>query len=712
MATRMEIRPRALLAGGGAARLAAEVRETRESGFDLIDVTVRNDTGKPLAVEWIELFDLDLGAPKVEVFRQGFHMPSDPSGFTVLEAGQKPPHDSHWRPEGLDAWTFTSHTVAVAAAPGRRARLLLGFVENNDYEGMLHFRTRGKSVRVLGRVRYEGIEIAPGERVKMGRLMKAEHADFTRLVETYADHTARHNRARVPKTTPAGWSDWQFYREHKTEAHVMASVRAMAPLRKAGWPLEHIVLDNGWCENFSEWLDPCRAFPSGMKRLSRTMRRYGFKLGLWLAPYLANDKTRVVREHPDWLALDAKTGKPFHRPNSNVGPCGVIDFTVPEAMDWLRHVVRVMVREWKIGYLKLDGPCVGHYKGAKLHDPKVTTVQMIRRTLELIREECGEDVIVEGEGLYGPSIGMVDVQRTTQDNHPCWYLPGSGHPSMKENLKNDLLSGFLHNRFWRNHRENVLLRDFLSPFHAHRGPDGESKDVMLTDNELIFQVSATAFGGGPQLLTAPMADLVRSPKRLDIAARLLPHAEDAVASVLDAFRGGKQPSIYTIRIERPFESWSVVGVFNWEDAHQDFTVPLRSVAGPGAWHVFDFWNETYLGKFAGRLPVRDVPAHGCRVLAVRQDLDRPQLVGDNIHLFQGAVELRDASFEKDTLRLKLRHFALDRRRVFIAHPRRYRLRKVETKARDVLVDDRRPELLAIEFSGKRNVDLAIRWEKT
>ena len=43
----------------------------------------------------------------------------------------------------------------------------------------------------------------------------------------------------------------------------------------------------------------------------------------------------------------------------------MIDYTVPEAMQWLRGIVRTFVRDWKIGYLKLDGPSLAHYLGGR-----------------------------------------------------------------------------------------------------------------------------------------------------------------------------------------------------------------------------------------------------------------------------------------------------------------------------------------------------------
>jgi len=674
-------------------------------------VALVNAGSRPLALGRVEVCSAGLGAPSVEVFRQGFYMPSDPSGFFVLEAGRKAPPHSQWKPACFDDWRLVSHTMAVWSAQGSKRRALLGFVTGREHESYLVFNTRGKAVRLTVEVWLHGVTLPPGGRFELEPFLVAESADFNTLTETWAQAAARAGGARVPAKTVTGWSDWQFYREEKCEADVMASAKVMAEMRRQGWPLDYVIVDGGWCKHASEWLQPCDKFPSGMKWLSAQMRRMGLKLGVWFAPYITNVKTDVARRRPEWMVMDEKTGKPLERPGSNVGPCRVVDFTVPEAMEWMRGVVRVMVRDWKIGLLKLDGPGLFHYRGGRFHNAGQTPVQMIRRTLEVIRQECGQDVIVEGEGVYGPSIGAVDIQRTTQDNHPFWQDPHSGRPALKENMKNDMLSGFLHGRLWRNHRENIILRDFPSHVVSRRREHPGAPDQLLPNNELLFQLTASAFGGGALLLTDPLPALRRSPERLDLAARLLPHAPDAVCRPFDVFQGGAQPSVYTMAVERPFESWLVVGVFNWSDEHRDFRLPLARLAGPGAWHAVDFWRREYLGRFVGGLDVRDVAPHACRALALRRDLRRPQLAGSDVHLLQGAVEIEAVEWNSGRLTVDVRHFALRRRRLFLAHPASWRLKDIETDAREVMVDIRRGDAAVVEFTARRAARFITRWEK-
>lgn len=711
----IQITPTALLPGGGETGLDSEVTRSERNGFVLYDVSCILAESTPQPVKWIRLFEFDLGAAEVEVFRQGFYMPSDPCGFTVLKAGEEAPSDlGRWDPPGLAVTDFLSHTVALAHVPATQAGMLFGFTTGTRYEGLLIFDTSGPTVVVRAWCNLEGTHLYPGRPVQLEQLMVMDATDVNQALRAYAEHTGRVSHARVPRRTLTGWSDWQYYRHHKTEQDIHRNVKALETLKEKGIPLTYIVIDNGFCKHMSEWLEPSDTFPSGMAALGRFVRQHGFELGVWLAPYIANENTRVVKEHPEWLVRDGQTGEPLFHPSTNVGPAYVLDFTHPGAVAWLRGIVRVMVREWGARYLKLDGPRPRHHEGGRFHQPDMTGIQMIRKSLEVIREECEacteDDVVIEGEGIYGPSIGIVDIQRTTQDNWPFWYFPMTGKPGMKANMKNDLLSGFLHGRLWHNHRENVILRDFPSPIHTFSRRHPDSKDIVIPDHEVQFQISTFAMVGGAMLLTDPMDQLLRNPRAERLIASFLPPYEGDPCEPLDIFRGGGVPCLYLKRIHTAFEEWFVLAVFNWEDGYRDVHVPASDLPEHGPWHAFEFWTETYLGKTAQGLAVRNVPAHTCRLIALRRPTDKPQLVGTNLHVFQGAVEFGDVKATESQLRFRVIHPVQNDASLFVTAPPDLTLHRVETDAADYLVDDRRPGITEVRFNGKADTHLALHWE--
>jgi alpha-galactosidase len=710
---RLTLNPVAVLWDGRRVPLDIETTRERSGGAMIMRSRIRHTGKRPIRIKGIELFREDIGPNPVEVFRQGFYMPSDPSGFSIVRAGEKAPRCSQHKNPALDEWEFSSHTLAVFKAGRARMRRLIGFVSGTEHEGIIVFDTRGKTAVLKAWCPMEGIRLDPGEWRDMEPLAVGSFDDLNAALDCYTALALRETPASVPSETVTGWSDWQYYRHAKTEEDVLTSMEALDGLNREGASLRHIVIDDGFCKNRSEWLEETELFASGIPHLARELHKRKMKLGLWLAPFIANIKTKAIIDHPEWLMKNRKTGKALSRPNSNVGPCNIIDFTVPGALEWMEGVVKHWVTKWGVEYIKLDGPALSHYRDGKLHDEKITRVQMVRRVLKMIRNAAGPGVLIEGEGIYGPSVGMVDVQRTTQDSSCFWHHPVSGNPALKENMKNDLLSGFLHNRFWHNHRENVILRDFLSPHHARQAVSPGSKDMIIPGNEMLLQISALALTGGAMLLTDPMDQLLRNPAKKELISQFLPHHEEGRCRPLDTFQGGRQPSLYVREVAGDGEPWYLLGCFNWEDGFENYEVDLTTFAPKGTWHAFDFWNQEYLGRHRGSLAVRDVSAHGCKVIALRKVVSRPQFIGSNIHLYQGAVGCEETGFDRNTLRIDIDHWYQKDRTITLWHPSRFALKSVETNAKDHLVDTRVKDLITIHFNGRKKTTFSLTWnEKT
>jgi hypothetical protein len=179
--------------------------------------------------------------------------------------------------------------------------------------------------------------------------------------------------------------------------------------------------------------------------------------------------------------------------------------------------------------------------------------------------------------------------------------------------------------------------------------------------------TAIALSGGALFMSDDMEQL--SPERLDLLSSLLPPVPEA-AAVSDLLRE-PMPSTMMLKIERAFESWSVLARFNWSGRRRDLTLALP----PGRWHVFEFWERRYYGGCEGELVLERVPAHGVRMLALRKALDRPQVVGSTFHYSMGAREIEDMRYDvrRKTLRVDLLPVAKRSGQLFVHAPRGYRL---------------------------------------
>jgi alpha-galactosidase len=55
-----------------------------------------------------------------------------------------------------------------------------------------------------------------------------------------------------------------------------------------------------------DWLTLKPEFPGGMGYLADEIHEKGYKAGIWLAPFAAQFKAQLVKDHPDWFVKDKK----------------------------------------------------------------------------------------------------------------------------------------------------------------------------------------------------------------------------------------------------------------------------------------------------------------------------------------------------------------------------------------------------------------------
>lgn len=687
--------------------------ERLEHGVCLRPVLL-NTGDNDVTIESVRLLEeeLQLSEPGLRFLRFGLQSPGDATRFGVLTAeGVSPPAmrvDNACFPDPEKPHVLQATSLFACAPHDRSASLVIGGGTFRLSEGRILASASLEDPNCFS-IGYEmaldGIRLAAGASLDLDAVVVLEGPRLQTLLVEWADFTAGQAGARIPETTPTGWNDWQFYRNEKSQEHVRESAQVMAELRKQGYPLDFIQIDGGFCLHLSEWREPGPRFPDGIGKLSKEVRDMGLHFGLWFAPYIQNVNTRVVREHPEWLLLD-KTGKqPVRRDRSNVGPCCLLDFTVPAALEWLRDQVRFFVNEWQVRWIKLDGPHCTFYREGRLRDRSRTVAQMLGTTFEVIRDAAGPEVIVEGEGIMGPALGKVDLHRMQQDNHPVWY---SHHDRRRAHAPcvygNELMAGFLHGRWWCNHRENVILRDYASPFWHGRETEPDAIEPIFTEAELQTQLTAAVLGSGGILLTDPMPDLMRTPHRARLISKLLPPYSRA-AEVVDAFPDHRYPNAYRLVVERSYETYTVLGVVNWSDETLDVDLALEDVVPDARAHeeflAFSFFDSRMLGSFKGRLPVQGVSAHGARLIALRPRTGRPQLVSTSLHLLQGAVDLENVQWheEANELEVIVKHFIQQDERLFFVAPPGWELTGVDTNAARFSVDDYDPRAPMVRFDG-------------
>lgn len=161
------------------------------------------------------------------------------------------------------------------------------------------------------------------------------------------------------------------------------------------------------------------------------------------------------------------------------------------------------------------------------------------------------------------------------------------------------------------------------------------------------RVTATVVALPGQLMFAgdKLAEL--PPERLRMVQQALPVCD---VRPLDLFPIFELKPIWDLKVARPFGAWDVVAVFNWAD-EEERTVRVNFVElglpeGENRL-VYEFWDGGLVGACADGFDCQVEP-RGTRLFAIHPSLDRPQFLSTDRHITQGAVSLRQLSWDAET----------------------------------------------------------------
>ena len=603
-----------------------------------LHVTARNDGAELVRPTSLALFaELGLTATDGWAWLHGRYMQMD---ALVRRFGSDPEvgYDGRYVRPGDEARTYISREVAVLTLPSEATpSLLAGSLRMDRFFLDIEFEL-DEDEEYVDSLRLEwdlrGIEIAPGEELELPPLLLVDGRDPQALIERYAAEAGREMQARVPDHVPTGWCSWYYFYGRVSEADIISNLEAMVA---DGHPAEYVQIDDGYQSHTGDWLTPNEKFSSGMKSLADRIREAGYKPGLWLAPFVMNEHSVVLRERPE-MALKTVDGDTLYI-ETWLGRCAVLDCTHPASEAWLREVAGTVVREWGYEYLKLDALSFAARPGdvVRYHQPGTTAPAILRRGLEIIREAAGDETFILGCTChFGPAIGLVDAMRVGPDVKERWEDGPS--PSVKHAMRLTLQRNWMHGAWWANDPDCLLVRD---------------SDTQLNLAETRFLATAIALSGGMVVASDDLPKLPEEPRAMAMA--LMPPPGIA-AQPLDP-GSGPVPSTWRTDLG---EGRFLVGALNWDDTPRWVVVNELLRAGETA---FDVWN----GKLLGKGDVLLAPHEGS-LWQVTGPGPTPRVVGDTGHvnyarLYQrpvsGRIQLRNDDTRLRTIAVEARGQAFE-----------------------------------------------------
>lgn len=126
---------------------------------------------------------------------------------------------------------------------------------------------------------------------------------------------------------------------------------------KAGKKLgmECFVLDDGWFlgrnnakTSLGDWEADPKKLPSGIGQLAKEVHKLGLQFGLWFEPEMISRKSRLFKEHPEWVIAH-----PLYEPSEGRHQL-ILDMSNPEVIEYLYTKIASIIVESQLDYIKWD----------------------------------------------------------------------------------------------------------------------------------------------------------------------------------------------------------------------------------------------------------------------------------------------------------------------------------------------------------------------
>jgi alpha-galactosidase len=521
---------------------ALKLTATRDA--DLYRARLTNTGATPVHVNEVSLFRIAHNLPdETALYGESFQMLSQTAGTLGKPVNLGYDELAHYKlPQPPDAKVVTG--MMTLTPPGGQT-MLLGFTSCRRFNG--RFYLRPKSIEVV--LDTEGLALAPGESWDLEEFLYATGPSRPALLAKLAARIDRNHPPLKFARPPAGWCSWYCFGARVTAKNVMDNLGA---IEKGVPQLKFVQLDDGYQPAMGDWLETGTAFGGDVQKVLQAIRRQGFEPAIWVAPFIAEAKSHIFQQHPDWF-MKGEDGQPL--PANKVtfqgwrhGPWYALDGTNPEVQKHLESVFRTMRRDWGVTYFKLDANFWGAMHGGRLHDPKATRIEAYRRGMQAVLRGAGDSFILGCNHPIWPSFGLIHGSRSSGDIKRSW---DTFQKVARQNL----------NRNWQN--GSLWWND----------PDAVTLSGAMPMEEYRFHATMTVAAGGLVLSGDDLSTLPED--RLVMLKKLLPPTGVAAEFEDESLQTG------VVKLKDK----TLICLFNWETAPSTRTVKL-----PRAGKVTDLWS--------------------------------------------------------------------------------------------------------------------------
>ncbi len=273
-----------------------------------------------------------------------------------------------------------------------------------------------------------------------------------------------------------GYSSWYNHYQDISEEKILDDLEGAEKLFDKD---DLFQIDDGWEPFVGDWeCEDKNKFANGLRSVSDKIHNAGLKAGLWLAPFICEERSDLFKKHKDWLL--SYGGKPW-KGGCNWSGYYALDIDKPEVENYIRNVFKRVFDEWNFDLVKLDflyavAPYGSFCEGEIFNGPDNKSMSALRRiyetrssrmlrALKLLREIC-KDKLILGCGVpVMPAFGLVDYCRVSGDvgldwdDKPYMRIIHRERVSTKHAIANTIARHGLDGRAHGNDPDVFFLRD-------------------------------------------------------------------------------------------------------------------------------------------------------------------------------------------------------------------------------------------------------------
>ena len=291
-----------------------------------------------------------------------------------------------------------------------------------------------------------------GAKLRTGdRYLVADYVTFHSSEEGMADFKRRFPTRSIEKLF--GYTSWYNYYQDINEEIILRDLNALDDR------FNLFQIDDGYESFVGDWLNVDETkFPNGLSFIPEKAHARGFKAGIWLAPFVAEEKSRLFREHPEYFKKDEQGV--FVKCGSNWSGFYALDLENEEVKEYiktcLRHYADMGFDLFKLDFLYAAN--LPTYEGK-------TRSEAAEYAYAFLREVLPDRLILGCGATVFNAIGKFDYLRIGPDVSLSFDGPfymkffHRERPSTQITIQNTIYRSFMDSRFFGNDPDVFLLRD-------------------------------------------------------------------------------------------------------------------------------------------------------------------------------------------------------------------------------------------------------------